>query len=108
MNPVRRLPFLFGETRADFSDSLARMLLLRAGLLELLVCFHVIGGAVLFRRLFPRESPWLAFIVPILIVMSALNFIEHLIALPNLGWLLPFTLLGAGAAYPIGGKRILQ
>ncbi|HEV3272253.1 MAG TPA: DUF2298 domain-containing protein [Candidatus Methylacidiphilales bacterium] len=70
------------------------MLLLRAGLLELLVCFHVIGGAVLFRRLFPRESPWLAFIVPILIVMSALNFIEHFIALPNLGWLLPFTLLG--------------
>jgi len=70
------------------------MLLLRAVLLELLVCFHVIGGAVLFRRLFPRESPWLAFIVPILIVMSALNFIEHFIALPNLGWLLPFTLVG--------------
>jgi hypothetical protein len=70
------------------------MLLLRAGLLELLVCFHVIGGAVLFRRLFPRESPWLAFILPTLIVMSALNFIEHFIALPNLGWLLPFTLVG--------------
>ena len=70
------------------------MLLLRAGLLELLVCFHVIGAAVLFRRLFPRESPWLAFIVPILIVMSVLNFIEHFIALPNLGWLLPFTLGG--------------
>ncbi|HEV3272525.1 MAG TPA: hypothetical protein VGZ93_10130 [Candidatus Methylacidiphilales bacterium] len=83
-----------------------RILFLRAGLR---ICFHVIGGAILFfRRLSPGESPWLAFIVPILIVMSALNFIEHLIALPNLGWLLPFTLLGAGAAYPIGGKRILQ
>jgi len=28
------------------------MLLLRAVILELLVCFHVIGAAVLFRRLF--------------------------------------------------------
>jgi hypothetical protein len=70
------------------------MLLLRAGLLELLVCFHVVGAAVLFRRLSPRESPWLAFIVPTLIVMAVLNFIEHFIALPSLGWLLPFTLGG--------------
>ena len=70
------------------------MLLLRAALLEFLVCVHVVGAAVLFRRLFPRESPWLAFLVPTLIVMSALNFIEHFIALPQLGWLLPFTLLG--------------
>ena len=63
------------------------MLLLRAVLLELLVCFHVIGGAVLFRRLFPRESPWLAFILPTLVVMCLFNFIEHFIALPNLAWL---------------------
>src|ERR1700722_15199562 len=70
------------------------MLLLRAGLLELLVCFHVMGGAVLFRRLFPRESPWLAFILPILIVMTTLNFIEHFIAFPSLSWLLPITLVG--------------
>jgi hypothetical protein len=70
------------------------MLLLRAGLLELLVCFHVIGAAVLFRRLFPRESPWLAFIVPTLVVMAAFNFLEHFIAMPSLGWLLPFTLGG--------------
>jgi hypothetical protein len=70
------------------------MLLLRAALLELLVCFHVIGAAVLFRRIFPRESPWLAFIVPILFVMSVFNFVEHFIALPSLGWLLPFTLGG--------------
>ena len=70
------------------------MLLLRAAILELLVCFHVMGAAVLFRRFFPRESPWLAFIVPILIVMSGFNFLEHFIALPSLGWLLPFTLAG--------------
>ena len=78
----------------DFRTTCREMLFLRAILLELLVCFHVIGAAVLFRRFFPRESPWLAFIVPILIVMTMLNFIEHFIALPNLGWLLPFTLGG--------------
>jgi len=70
------------------------MLLLRAVLLELLVCFHVIGGAVLFRRLFPRESPWLAFILPTLVVMCLFNFIEHFIALPNLAWLLPVSIGG--------------
>src|SRR5271156_5878363 len=77
-----------------FQTACSRMLLLRAALLELLLCFHVVGGAVLFRRLFPRESPWLAFILPILIVMAVFNFIEHFIALPSLGWLLPFTLGG--------------
>lgn len=74
------------------------MLLLRAVLLELLVCFHVIGGAVIFRRLFPRESPWLAFIVPTLIVMSVFNFLEHFIAMPGLGWLLPVSIIGLGVA----------
>jgi hypothetical protein len=72
------------------------MLLLRAVLLELLVCYHVLGGAVLFRRLFPRESPWLAFLVPTIMVMFVFNFIEHFIALPELGWLLPFTAAGLG------------
>jgi hypothetical protein len=70
------------------------MLLLRAALLEFLVCFHVIGAAVLFRRLFPRESPWLAFILPTLAVMAVFNFLEHFIALPELGWLLPFSIGG--------------
>src|SRR5271170_4201548 len=70
------------------------MLLLRAGLLEFLVCYHVVGGAVLFRRLFPRESSWLAFIVPTLAFMALFNFLEHYIAMPNLGWLLPITLGG--------------
>lgn len=74
------------------------MLLLRAVLLELLVCYHVVGAAVLFRRLFPRESPWLAFILPTLMVMFVFNFLEHFIAMPQLGWLLPFTVLGLGWA----------
>ena len=80
------------------------MLLLRAVLLELLVCFHVIGGAVLFRRLFPRESAWLAFIIPTLLVMAVLNFIEHFIAMPNLAWLLPFTIAGLLWAMASAGK----
>jgi hypothetical protein len=82
------------------------MLLLRAALLELLVCFHVVGGAVLFRRLFPRESVWLAFIVPTLIVMFVFNFIEHFIALPVLGWLLPVTILGLGWAIVTPGPLV--
>ena len=70
------------------------MILLRVAFLELVLCLHVIGAAVLFRRLFPRESPWIAFTVPILGLLSLLNFIEHFVALPNLGWLLPLTLGG--------------
>jgi len=74
------------------------MLFLRVVLLELLVCFYVIGGAVVFRRLFPRESTWLAFILPTLIVMAGFNFLEHFIAMPNLVWLLPITFIGLGWA----------
>lgn len=70
------------------------MLLLRTVFLAFLLCLHVIGAAVLFRRFFPRESPWLGFVVPIVAVVAALNFFEHFIALPNLGWLLPFTFGG--------------
>jgi len=68
------------------------MLLLRAIVLDLLVCFHVVGAAVLFKRLFPRESTWLALILPTLGVMCVCNFVEHFIALSSLGWLLPVTL----------------
>jgi hypothetical protein len=82
------------------------MLLIRAVFLEFLLCLHVIGGAVLFRRFFPRESPWLGFLVPIVAVVLVLNFFEHFVALPQLGWLLPFTtaaivwgLLKPGAAW---------
>jgi uncharacterized protein DUF2298 len=70
------------------------MLLLRVVFFELLICLHVIGAAALFRRFFPRESPWFGFIVPIFLPIAALNFIEHFVALPNLGWLLPITTAG--------------
>jgi hypothetical protein len=68
------------------------MIVFRAVFLEFLLCFHVVGAAVLFRRFFPQESPWLGFFIPILVVLSGLNFVEHFIALPNLGWLLPITM----------------
>ena len=58
------------------------------------LCIHVMGAAMLFRRLYPRESPWFCFLVPILGLLITLNFIEHFIALSNLGWLLPLTLGG--------------
>jgi hypothetical protein len=70
------------------------MLLLRVVFFELLIGLHVIGAAALFRRFFPRESPWFGFIVPIFLPIIALNFIEHFVALPNLGWLLPLTTTG--------------
>ena len=70
------------------------MLFLRAVFLEFLLCFHVVGAAALFRRLFPQESPWICFLVPTIGVLSFLNFVEHFVALPNLGWLLPLTLGG--------------
>ena len=70
------------------------MLILRVAFLDLLLCVHVIGAAALFRRLFPRESPWLGFVVPILGLLALLNFVEHFVALTNLGWLLPFTVGG--------------
>jgi hypothetical protein len=49
---------------------------------------------VLFRRLFPRESPWLGFVVPPLALVVVMNFIEHGVAIPSLRWLLPFTACG--------------
>jgi len=70
------------------------MALYRAAFFEFLILIHVIGAATLFRRFFPRESPWFGFFIPILVLVSALNFIEHYIALPDLGYLLPFTLSG--------------
>ncbi len=72
------------------------MLLLRALLLEFLVVFHVVGAAVLFRRLWPRESPWLAYILPTLGVMAVFNFGEHFIPFQTLAFLLPVTIVGLG------------
>jgi hypothetical protein len=59
-----------------------------------LVSIHVVGGAVLFRRLFPRESPWFGFIVPGLAMVLLLNFVEHGVAIPSLRWLMPVTSIG--------------
>ncbi|HEX4141830.1 MAG TPA: DUF2298 domain-containing protein [Candidatus Methylacidiphilales bacterium] len=65
------------------------MLLIRVVILAALVGLHVIGGAVLFRKLFPRESPWWGFFAPTLALLFALDFIEHGLALPHLFWVLP-------------------
>lgn len=46
-----------------------------------LVSVNIVGAAFLFRRLFPKESPWLGFIVPEIIFVLGANFIEHRIAL---------------------------
>lgn len=71
------------------------MLFVRAFVLEILICLHVLGGAHLFHRFFPRESPWWGFFIPTLAFVTILNFIEHFVPLPNLVWLLPFTLGGS-------------
>jgi hypothetical protein len=70
------------------------MALLRDLLLWFLIAGHVVGGAVAFRRFFPRESPWFGFVVPPLALVMLLNFVEHCVALPSLLWLLPVTTLG--------------
>ena len=67
------------------------MLFIRVAFLAVLICLHVIGGAVLFRKFFPRESPWWGFFLPTLALVTLLNFIEHVVALPSLVWLLPFS-----------------
>jgi len=67
------------------------MLLIRVVILAALVGLHVAGGAVVFRRLFPRESAWWGFFAPTLALLFALDFIEHLVAVPYLMWLLPLS-----------------
>jgi Uncharacterized membrane protein (DUF2298) len=71
------------------------MLLIRAILLWSIISLHVVGGAAVFRLLFPKESAWLGFVVPSLALVVVMNFIEHLVAVPTLLWLLPFTTLGS-------------
>jgi hypothetical protein len=68
------------------------MLFLYDAFLWLLVAFHVVGGATLFRRIWPEESPWLGFLLPALAVVLGLNFIEHFVALPVLLPVLPVTI----------------
>jgi hypothetical protein len=67
---------------------------IRFCLLWSLVSLHVVGGAVLFRRFFPRESPWFGFVVPALALVLVMNFTEHVVAIPSLRILLPFTTVG--------------
>ena len=71
------------------------MLLLRFCLLWGLVAVHILGGAILFRRLCPRESPWFGFIVPAMAVVLGFNLLEHAVGFPSLRGLLPFTFLGS-------------
>jgi hypothetical protein len=70
------------------------MLFLRLFLLWALIAMHVVGAAALFRRLFPRECPWLGYLAGPLIFLFVLNFIEHFVGLPSLVWLMPVTTLG--------------
>jgi hypothetical protein len=79
------------------------MLILQALFLWLIVSTLMLGGAMLFHRLFPEESPWFGFIVPALALVVLLNFIEHLVALPSLLVLLPL-LLGATVWMAVSGK----
>jgi len=79
------------------------MLILQALFLWLIVSALMIGGAMIFLRLFPEESPWFGFIVPPLAVVLFLNFVEHLVALPVLLYLLPL-FLGATVWMAVSGK----
>jgi Uncharacterized membrane protein (DUF2298) len=67
------------------------MLILKDLLLWALVCIHVIGTAFLFKRLFPRDSRWLAFVFPEIVFVLLCNFVEHHVALTQLRLLLPVT-----------------
>lgn len=71
------------------------VLILRLFLLWGLIALHVIGGAVLFRRLLPRESPWFGFFAPSLGLVIVLNFVEHISGLEALRLALPVTFLGS-------------
>ncbi len=83
------------------------MLILQALFLWLIISALIVGGAMLFHRLFPDESPWFGFVVPPLAVVVLINFIEHLIALPVLLYLLPL-FLGAAVWMLVSGQYFKQ
>ena len=83
------------------------MLILQALFLWLIVSTLMIGGAMIFHRLFPEESPWFGLIVPPLALVVLLNFIEHLVALPTLLILLPL-FLGATVWMTVSGRYFKQ
>jgi hypothetical protein len=70
------------------------MLILQVLLLWLIVSALMTGGAMLFHRFYPEDSPWLGFLVPPLAFVALFNFLEHLVALPGLLILLPLLLGG--------------
>jgi hypothetical protein len=80
----------------------AAMLILQALILWLIVSTLMIGGAMIFHRFFPAESPWFGLIVPPLALVVLLNFIEHFVALPVLLVLLPL-FLGATVWMMVSG-----
>ncbi len=57
---------------------------LQALILWFFVSSLVVGGALVFHRLYPRESPWFGFFLPSLALVVLVNFIEHFVALPSL------------------------
>jgi hypothetical protein len=71
------------------------LLLICACLYWFLISLHVVGGACLFRRVFPLESPWLGFVIPTLGFLWILNFIEHSVGISSYLPLLPFTALAS-------------
>ena len=73
-------------------------MILEAILVWALVSLHIVGGAFLFRRLFPRESVWLGFLVPSIVVVLVCNFLEHHVALSVLPSLLPVTTMASIAS----------
>jgi hypothetical protein len=85
------------DPRRIFEQPLeSAMHFLQALLLWFLVSTLVLGGALAFRRFFPQESPWFAFILPPLAFVVVLNFIEHFVALPNLLIFLPILIALTG------------
>jgi hypothetical protein len=71
------------------------ILAIRVVLLWLVISVNILGGALLFKRCFPRESPWLGFILPEMALIILLNFIEHVVPVPTLVWLLPLGTVGS-------------
>jgi len=55
------------------------------------ISLHVVGAAFLFHRFFPRESRWLAFVVPEMVFLLLCNCGEHYVPLTGLHYLLPLT-----------------
>ena len=75
-------------------------------ILWVIVSTVMVGGAILFHRFFPDESPWFGFVIPALALVLLCNFIEHFLALPGFLILLPVVL--GGTLWMIVGKGWFQ